>query len=195
MSDVMNSFHPSIVCTHDVSDGGKSASFLDLALNLDGNHLHYSTYRKPINVYNYTPYDSCHARNIFRAIIATELFRLLRTNNSEASFDYQVAFFFGKLVNKGYAVHEMRRLALKFCWSRRDELLQRSSVAKAPALPVVPFKIHFVPGLQGLRLSRIVNQYKHLLCPALRNEFRFLDVYTSRPNLFRQRFYRFRTIC
>ena len=57
----LNSFSNSIICTNDGAAGGKRVVFLDLNINISENLLDYSTHRKPLATYGYTPYDSNHA--------------------------------------------------------------------------------------------------------------------------------------
>ena len=91
--DCLNSFHPNIVCTNDGTEGNKAVTFLDLDICILGNKLAFSTHRKPLASYAYTPFDSNHSSATLLGIVATEAVRLLRTNNSQHTFDKQRCFF------------------------------------------------------------------------------------------------------
>ena len=80
---------------HDERQLDREGHFLDVAFKVDGsNALHYSMYRKTLNSYDYVPFQSCHAKATFRAVVMTELHRLLLTNIDEHSFNEQVDFSF-----------------------------------------------------------------------------------------------------
>ena len=68
--------------THDDAEPGNKTTFLDLSLCISGG-LTFSTYRKPLATYCYTPWDSCHAPQVKLSIVSCEAVRMLRTNSKE----------------------------------------------------------------------------------------------------------------
>ena len=84
--EIMNSFDPDIRITHDSSETDKETSFLDVYIDITGGYVHYSTYRKPMCMYDYLPFSSWHDRNCKLGIFKEEVFRLLKTNLQEDDF-------------------------------------------------------------------------------------------------------------
>ena len=87
-----NDFDRSINITCDDEEGSKRTSFLDLDLRLGVGIIHNSTFRKPLNNYQYLPRDSNHPKCTFDAVVCTELFRLLRTNRVEEDYLWHRSF-------------------------------------------------------------------------------------------------------
>ena len=68
LSDVLNTFDESLTVTLDGDETLSRAHFLDLDLQVGGNHVEYSTYRKRLCLSMYTPFNSCHPKHIFPGI-------------------------------------------------------------------------------------------------------------------------------
>ena len=83
----------------------KNCIILDLNIDISENRCEYTTHRKELATYNYTPFDSNTSAVTLLGIIATEALRLLRTNSTERAFNYQVDFFVGKLQLNLFKVH------------------------------------------------------------------------------------------
>ena len=189
LSDALNSFDGSIICTNDGSEGDKAVTFLDLELNITSDTLSYSTHRKPMATYNYTPYDSNHSQSTLLGIVATEAIRLLRTNCSRASFEFQRDFFMGKLKLRGFNLDEVRRLLAKYPWQKREELIRPSSLCIRKS--IVPLKVPFSPNIHKLQVGQIFRSYEHMIPVKIRAQLRPLIALKTAPNLFRIRYLRF----
>ena len=187
--DALNSFDGSIICTNDGSEGDKAVTFLDLELDITSDTLSYSTHRKPMATYNYTPYDSNHSQSTLLGIVATEAIRLLRTNCSRASFEFQRDFFMGKLKLRGFNLDEVRRLLAKYPWQKREELIRPSSLCIRKS--IVPLKVPFSPNIHKLQVGQIFRSYEHMIPLEIRAQLRPLVAFETAPNLFRIRYLRF----
>ena len=88
----LNEFESGIKVSHEEEDP-LHVHFLDVDIDIRDRQLKYSVYRNPMNMYAYTPADSCHPDSVFRGIIATELQRLRRTCSHTDAFENQVLFF------------------------------------------------------------------------------------------------------
>ena len=76
---VFNRWNDDIEVTHDSSEHPAQTSFLDLKLSVRGMQIMYETHRKQMNTYMYLSSNSCHSSNVLKAIVHTELHRLLVT--------------------------------------------------------------------------------------------------------------------
>ena len=106
----LNTFCTDIICTNDGSESDTCVVFLDLDINIQGCSLVYSTHRKELATYNYTPYDSNHSVHTLLGIVATEAIRILRTNSHEDTFRFQRDIFVGKLKLRGFDLVQVRRI-------------------------------------------------------------------------------------
>lgn len=82
-----------IVVTKDMSESLFCTCFLDVLLSIDKGLVNLGTYRKPINVYQHTPFNSNHSRKTLLEIIHTEAIRCLRTSQVEEHFEFEKTFF------------------------------------------------------------------------------------------------------
>ena len=121
-----NSFDEDIAVTNEDCEDGRHASFLDVFISIHVGFFTFQTFRKPLCSYCYTPANSCHNPSIFRAIVKTELIRLLRTNSEEGTFLYHVEFFVGKLLRCGYALPMVREIVDSVPWRDKHRILSRT---------------------------------------------------------------------
>ena len=181
MLSSFNAFEAGLIITHDNDEDPKHTHFLDIDLDISRDVLDHAVYRKPLNTYNYTPANSCHARQTFDGIVATELNRLSRICKCKTRYDAEVLFFFDKLHQRGYDINK--------CF---EILSQLSPAVAAPSDRVlVPFKFPYSPNAHKLRTSFFWNKHVHLLPESLRRRMRFIHCNTASPNLFRLRYARF----
>ena len=188
MLNSLNAFDDLIVCTNDGTESGTKVTFLDLDIDFSMGALSYSTHRKPLATYGYTPADSCHSKQTLMGIVSTEAIRLLRTNSSMSSFTYHCAFFASKLKLRGYDLLEVRRILAKYPWHRRSELIVPVKKIKQQ---VVALKLPFSPNAIQIKAASIFRSYEHLLPGRIRATFRPLVAWETSPNLFRIRYSRF----
>ena len=183
----INSWHPSIRCTHVISK--ERITFLDLDISQGRNGFEYCTFRKPQCQYLYCPAISNHSHAVRCALILGELTRLLVTNSSEAAFNFEVARFRGHLVQKGYSDKDFRA-----CLTRRNWLHRHQHIAKIPPACeqfTAPFIIDYWIGAEALHISSIMRKSLFLLPEMQRARCRIVTCFTSAANLFRRRFRRF----
>ena len=75
---LLNSFHADIKVTIDRGDASGNVAFLDLLIQPfpEEDRIHYSTCRKPTNLYCYLPWKSACPTSIEHAVIDAELVRI-----------------------------------------------------------------------------------------------------------------------
>ena len=184
-----NSWHPSVVVTHDTSEvNGLETSFLDLNIKLQGSRVHYSTFRKPMNTYSYLPRSSNHSPNVFTAIIHTELYMLLVTNKFECDFLHEVDFFRGKIVARGYERARFETVAEKYSWDAKADVLNKKQGIEKQ---LVPPKVAFFSGFESVGLSRLVHNFRARLHECTATRIHPVVCNVTSPNLFRLRYARF----
>jgi hypothetical protein len=188
MLAVLNGFHANIAVTNEDEDD-KSVAFLDLDISIFGGTLDYSTHRKELAAYAYTPFDSCHAHSTLLGIVATETVRLLRTNLLQRNFNAQIWFFISKLKMRGYDVTLVRNIIKRYAWADKHEILKRSSCRNVKQ--VVPLKLPYSPKLSLLHINRTFRTYEALLPPDIQASLRPMVALQTAPNLFRLRYSRF----
>ena len=190
MLQALNSFDPLINCTQDGLEADDRVSFLDLDIDYSGGKLVYSTFRKPLATYNYTPADSCHPGATLLGIVATESVRLLRTNSTCEKFNFQRNFFASKLKLRGYNLKDVRKIFHKYPWHRRKEIIKPKRAVAVKG--IVALKLPFSHFAVDIRASNIFRSYEHLIPSKVRSSLRPLLVWETSPNLFRLRYSRFR---
>lgn len=167
---------------------------MDLAYDfLDDGRVHYTTYRKKLCLYMFTPYVSCHPKSIFKAIVSTEVHRLIITNSTQTAFSQQVAFIIGKFRAMGYPPSVLHEAVDKKQWQDRPMLLDRlrrlrqQRGSRNPGLQgAIPFKLRFAPELPA-HFAPIFSEW----CGAHVPSMRFVQCHISNLNLFRRRYSRF----
>ena len=109
--------------------------------------LSWSTYRKPMNMYDYVPGNSSHPAHTKQALVKTELVRLLKTNPCEDAYEYNRDFFHGKLKKRGHDVLAARCVADTYPYCAKQSILEKCS-KKVSDKKLVPFKLVFPPALK-----------------------------------------------
>ena len=184
-----NAFHPSIIVTHDNKEVSNATTFLDLSISIESNSIMYRTYRKPMNTYQYLPSISCHNHRTFRAIVHTELYRLLVTNREAHDFEFQVAFFRSHFIARGHSRYLFDQVAAAYQWHAKPGILQRSSTKTSRK--IVPFRLLYCIGFDKLRLGAHLRCCMNLLSNNLHDKLRPVACMTSAPNIFRRQYSRF----
>ena len=145
----------------------------------------FQTFRKPLCSYCYTPAYSCHNPSIFRAIVKTELIRLLRTNFEEGTFLYHVEFFVGKLQRCGYALPMVREIVDSVPWRDKHRILSRTVKTR---ILTVPFTMTYAAMAEEVSVSETLNRHRHIIRDHFDSETKFLTAFRTSPNLFRLRY-------
>jgi hypothetical protein len=189
--DTMSTFHHTIVWDI-TSRGGRAhlnehaVPFLDVSLSHDMGKIDYETYRKPLNVYLYIPWNSCHPRTCFDALVKGETIRLWRTCLSKHAFASQANFFVEKLVSRGYPRKECKKIVQRMANHLESSRLQRRRNVHSHRHFLV---LTYSSTLRLRTLKCVIS--KHL--PILRHAFRSQDVklglaFKVQRNLFARHF-------
>ena len=181
------SFDSLLSITFDAGDLNK-ISFLDLLLHIVEGELVYSTYRKPLNTYNYTPANSNHPNAVFDGIVMKELCRLHRTNSTHDSFLGQLQFFQARLKDRGYNLPRVRHICEKFF---NTDARSNGSAVAAPKARIIPFRLPYSHDANSLHIGQILRRHAHLLPHNILVRLKFIVCFLATPNLFRERFKRF----
>ena len=184
-----NAWNTSIKITHDDTEQDNRTNFLDLTIEVMNNYIKCSTYRKPMNTYHYTPYNSSCAKHVKLGILESGFRRLLRTNLFQTDYDEQVQFFSERLRARAYPTEVIANYTLKFQWRHKNELLQTAHPSSKAA--VVPLKLKFAHGLENIGIGAVLAQAASVLPSWFGEKHRFVVCYTAQPNLFRRRHARF----
>ena len=175
--------------THDEEEDSRLTHFLDLLIDIRESSLKLSTYRKPLNMYDYVPGNSAHPVHTKQALIRTEMVRLLRTNSDADSFNFHRDFFLGKLKARGHDVLQARAIADEYPFSSRCCILDKSKKQKTQK-KLVPFKLTFATGADDLGISSAVRKHSWRLGEK-QHQLRFVTCYLAGKSLFRLRYSRF----
>ena len=80
----VNSFHPALNCTWEISD--TSLAFLDIKLSIEGNGLCTSVHYKPTDSHSYSQYSSSHPSNVKNSIPYSQFLKLRRLCSEDSDF-------------------------------------------------------------------------------------------------------------
>jgi hypothetical protein len=177
----MNIWESNIKLTIDLEEIVHNVHFLDLHIKID-DRITFETYRKPLCLYMFTPWLSCHPKSVHLGIVLTELCRLRRTNSCEHTFSKHRNILIEKLVARGFPKNRIMHACKQFLESVPSEQTEKK--------PIVPFKIQFSNGFERFPLAKVLNKFADLLGHHV-DSFRFITCFVSRPNLFRLRYGRF----
>ena len=186
-----NMWQEGIVVTHEDDEAYNHTTFLDLDIVISAGSIVYKTHRKNTNTYQYLPATSNHSSSTFKAIIHTELFRLLRTNKFINDYEWQVRFFRSKFLARGHSVKTFDQIALKYSFACKAQILSGAKKAEVVQC-IVPFKICYFQGLRSLGIGSILRKHSELLGQDLQAMLNPVLCNTSSQNLFRLRYARFR---
>ena len=150
----------------------------------------YSTHRKKLCTYAYLLFNSCHSFSSRIGIVHTEFYRLLLTNREEHNFNSQVAFFYGKLKNRGYKPSLVRKYAERYKWTEKRNILSKTS-DKTIRSQVVPFILPYSEAITELGTTGIFKMHEHFLPSSFKSSHRLISCHTVGRNLFRLRYSRF----
>ena len=139
----------------DTAVHAEQTTFLDLLINYSGGIFRYSTYRKPLNLYQYLPYSSNHSPATKQGIVATKVHRMLITNRFKEDFEQQLQFFAEKLSERGYPLHVIVTGFAKYSWDDKRDILGRKPASPGPCGPV-PFKLRWPEHFEGLNLKQLL---------------------------------------
>ena len=149
-----------------------------------------------MNSYLYTPYRSNHHISVFKSVIAGELHRLSITNRDEVDFIRHKKFFFDKLVERGYPFKLLQRIDSCFSFvvsqekNKKQQLDRVANTSRSSSSAVVPFKLAYFQGAEGLHISSTLSRSFSLL-EKVEQDVRIVVCWVSAKNLFRKRFSRF----
>jgi len=126
ITDAMNSLHPSIKLTVNVSN--HSVEFLDLNLTfgerwVKSGKLDISVHQKAMNAFLYVPHRSYHTTASKQSFIRAELIRFIRNSSSLLSFLLVRKRFFYRLRNRGYSDRFLRPIFESLDYSMRSKFL------------------------------------------------------------------------
>ena len=104
----VNSFHPAIKYTWEISD--TSLAFLDIKLSIEDNGLCTSVYYKPTDSHSYLFYSSSHPSHVKNSIPYSQLLRLCRLCSGGSDFSLKSEEMYNFFDKRGYPVAILNRL-------------------------------------------------------------------------------------
>ena len=163
----LNSFHPTIHFTWDISDS--KVTFLDLEIYKgphfkNTHHLDITTHFKKTNTFQYLHYMSCHPRSTFKGIVKGEAVRFIRSNTDETNYNQILKKFIKHLTFRGYPKQFIYNSLSNIRYSNRDQYLTPRSKSQTE---IPRFIIQFSPHYSSLALWlaehwHIILEDKHL---------------------------------
>ena len=165
---------------------------VDVAVDHDRGGFRYSTHRKPLNQYLFTPFSSCHSSKTFRAIVVGELKRACRTCSSKSAYVEASDFIVEKFRCRGYPEKLLERCKNQVEY-RTNSVVAASSPALVAACSsrVVPYRIQYFEGAEHVPISRLFGTHSACLDKLDNSKFRAITCFRSGANLFRSRYARF----
>ena len=156
-------FHPSLHYTHEHST--ESTDFLDLTIYKgpqfqNTKYLDTKTFQKAQNLYQYLHFESCHQRNIHKAIIIGECVRYARSNTSKENYNRMVRLFETRLHARGYPPSFTKKTLALVPYDDRQKFLQQTKPEKNITRPPL-FKCIAPP--QFHQLKQIILENYHLV--------------------------------
>ena len=160
----MNAIHPRLKFTSQLSSRG--IAFLDLWIEIQGDHLTISTYQKTMNRYLYVPFTSHHPIATKSGLIKGELIRYARNSSTRVAFNETAQRFFYRLTLRGYPRYFIENIFATVKYENREKYLedrvklkQQRSMRDQTRIGAF-FKITFHRDLKRLRIGSLLNVFK-----------------------------------
>ena len=132
----MNSFHPAIKFTHEISY--TSVTFLDIDVSIKGSTLTTSVHYKPTDAHTYLNYESSHPPKCKDSIPYSQLVRLRRICKQDDDFNTRAKEMMSFFSNRGYPTNITDGCLNKINkMTRENALLPRESSASTERIPLV----------------------------------------------------------
>lgn len=164
----MNSFIQNIKLDFDFNTN--NVNFLDLTIfksTLDT--IHFKTYQKPHNIYQYLPASSCHNPATIKGYIKGELLRYCRSNTDVKDRHVMYNTFFSRLRDRSFSYHY---LAPIFNSISTDERHFQSTTPPSNDSKKIPLIIPYYPNRLTMQLKQFIyNLNLHPYCSRLKIEF------------------------
>jgi hypothetical protein len=107
---ISNQWNANIVW--EITGTGRSVNFLDLTISITASgRLDWTMFRKPMNLYMYTPMASSHPPAVFKSIIRGEFTRIERRCRDVRSRRHHEQIFIQSLRERGYPINFIRQQA------------------------------------------------------------------------------------
>lgn len=139
--------------------------------------------------YDYLPFVSCHSKNTKLGIYNGEVFRLMRTNLFQESFEAEVEFTFRKLIDRGYDRDALRKIRNDIPWSQKA-VRTPAVVGKKYASRIYSLKISFSDAVRKLGIGGIIAKAVDDLPAGFTSTYRIVLCHVPNTNLFRLRYHR-----
>jgi len=157
---VLNDWHPSIVCKL-AGTGTSDVQFLDISMSIVDCKLSHRLYRKPLALYHYVPFSSCHPSSVFTGVVEGELHRISRRCTFDHDFLQEAGFFNKKLVARGYPSSIFHRaLRARACKKGALSRVQNSSHA---SVRKIFLKVEHSSAVNYTHIRRVVHACERLV--------------------------------
>lgn len=156
--DALNSFHPSIKFTYNISP--QKVSFLDVTVSKSENlDLATDVYVKSTNVHQYVEYSSCHPKSCKDGIPYSQGKRYRRIISNDTKFKESIPQLRDFFLERNYPAAVLDEALAKVSSLTQVEALQTS--VKNEDKNAIPFVIEYNPSLPNIGL--VINKYWDLL--------------------------------
>ena len=92
------------------SSNSSSTPFLDLLIIKENNHLRFTTFDKPDNLFAYPRFDSCTPKAMLKGYIKGMFIRYTWQNPRKEDFKAMIQKFFNRLTNRGYPSKWLKKI-------------------------------------------------------------------------------------
>jgi hypothetical protein len=129
----------------------------------------------------------------FKGIVATELFRLLRTNETCKDYEFQCGFFLQKLRYRGYPAKFCSNIFKRFPWTSKNAILNRASSipTEKQQRKIIGFRIRYCFGIDTVGITSVLHDCSDILPNDFLCKVKFITSYSIALNNFRSRYNRF----
>ena len=141
----LNSFHPDLKFTHEMSKS--SVNFLDLVVKLEGNELVTDLYCKPTDCHQFLEYNSAHPIHTKRSIVYSQGLRIKRLCTKESDFEKHSKEMKNWFLKRNYPQKLIDKQLQRVNKVTRNQSLQRKLQVKGSGVPLV---VTFHPLLSSL---------------------------------------------
>lgn len=101
-----------------------SVVFMDMVIYIDGSRLSTDLYEKPMCLFLYLPYNSCHPPGVLNSLIFGQILRIFSLCSNEMQMKKHLQNFFKRLIDRGYSREQLQPLFEKAVVNAESYLLQ-----------------------------------------------------------------------
>jgi hypothetical protein len=162
----LNNFIPGIKLT--LTKNRESIDFLDLTVFRYDNKIHFKTFQKSINIYQYLPSLSKHDKSVIAGYIKGEILRYHRNSTLPSDRQRMIYIFFSRLCKRGFSLRYLHGIFSKINFD--EHVRNVEPINSENKLKIIPLIVPFYDSV----LTRILKRQIYTL--NLRPECDYLKI-------------------